>query len=457
MSTLEANRTLGKTGRRVSPVGFGCYRVDDRVKDHEGALLFALESGVNLIDTSTNYADGHSETLVGKVLARLDEARRREVVVVTKAGYIQGGNLTRAAARERDGCAYTEVVKLSRDLWHAISPDFLRDQLGLSLSRLAQPRVDVLLLHNPEYFLESAHRRGVPLDEARGEFYARAKRAFEALEEERAARRIVAYGVSSNTFVVPRERPDAVDLTRLLASAGEGFMVVQLPMNPLETGALEKHHTQDGKSVLDVAKEAGLGVLVNRPLNAIVAGGLVRFASPSLPFTAPPGEGDAFAELDALEAEFASGWGRKLRAPAGSPPIADLLALAEILREVKASVSDLATFSEIWEQHVSPRLEELLPQISEVFSSDPTFKGFAERYRRAALRAGALAAQPSLAASSKKGAELEAALRQAFGETAAGTLSQRTVRALAMTPGVDVVLVGMRRRAYVEDVLKAFS
>jgi aryl-alcohol dehydrogenase-like predicted oxidoreductase len=124
---------------------------------------------------------------------------------------------------------------------------------------------------------------------------------------------------------------------------------------------------------------------------------------------------------------------------------------------VKASVSDLATFSEIWEQHVSPRLEELLPQISEVFSSDPTFKGFAERYRRAALRAGALAAQPSLAASSKKGAELEAALRQAFGETAAGTLSQRTVRALAMTPGVDVVLVGMRRRAYVEDVLKAFS
>jgi aryl-alcohol dehydrogenase-like predicted oxidoreductase len=257
MSTLEANRTLGKTGRRVSPVGFGCYRVDDRVKDHEGALLFALESGVNLIDTSTNYADGHSETLVGKVLARLDEARRREVVVVTKAGYIQGGNLTRAAARERDGCAYTEVVKLSRDLWHAISPDFLRDQLGLSLSRLAQPRVDVLLLHNPEYFLESAHRRGVPLDEARGEFYARAKRAFEALEEERAARRIVAYGVSSNTFVVPRERPDAVDLTRLLASAGEGFMVVQLPMNPLETGALEKHHTQDGKSVLDVAKEAG--------------------------------------------------------------------------------------------------------------------------------------------------------------------------------------------------------
>jgi len=456
-ATLAASRTLGKTGRRVTPVGFGCYRVDDRAPAHREALEAALDAGVNLIDTSTNYGDGHSETLVGSVLHARGEARRREVVVVTKAGYIQGGNLARAAAREKDGRPYPDVVKLSRDLWHAISPDFLRDQLALSLERLGADRVDVLLLHNPEYFLESAHRRGVPLDEARGEFYARTGRAFAALEDEVAAGRVGAYGVSSNTFVVPKERAEAVDLTRLLAGAGPGFSVIQLPMNPLELGALEKTHTDDGRSVLDIASGEKLGVLVNRPLNAIVKGGLVRFASPGLPFAPPPGAGDPFAELDALEAGFAGSWGRKLRAPEGSPPIAELLALAELLREVRAGVSDLATFSEIWEQHVAARLDELLPQLSQVFAKDPAFAGFAARYRAAALRAGALAAAPSLAAASKKTDELDAALRKAFGETGPGTISQRTIRAIAGTPGVDVVLVGMRRRGYVADVVEAFS
>jgi aryl-alcohol dehydrogenase-like predicted oxidoreductase len=37
------------------------------------------------------------------------------------------------------------------------------------------------------------------------------------------------------------------------------------------------------------------------------------------------------------------------------------------------------------------------------------------------------------------------------------TLAQRTLRALLGTPGVDVALVGMRRPAYVRDVLGAFA
>jgi aryl-alcohol dehydrogenase-like predicted oxidoreductase len=430
--------------------------VDDRVPAHRAALEAALEAGVNLVDTSTNYGDGHSEALVGQVLAGLG-ARRERLVVVTKAGYIQGGNLARAVAREKEGRPYSEVVKLGRDLWHAISPDFLVDQLEQSLARMKQERADVFLLHNPEYFLELAHRSGTPVEEARITFYDRAARAFAALEEEVRRGRIGAYGVSSNTFVVPRERADAVDLTRLLAVSGPGFSVIQLPMNPLELGALEKTHTEDGRSVLDVAKEADLGVLVNRPLNAIVKGGLVRFASPRLPFAAPPGNGDPFAELDALEAEFAKTWGKRLKTAPGSPPISELLALAEILREVKASVSDLATFSEIWEQHVAPRLEQLLPQVASVFAKDPAFARFAERYRSASLRAGVRAAEPSLKDAEAKCSELDAAISQAFGDTGEGTISQRTIRGLAETPGVDCVLVGMRRPEYVADVVGAFD
>ena len=277
----DAYAPLGRVHPRVSRAGFGCYRVDDRSEIHRRALAAALDAGVTLIDTSTNYADGHSETLVGEVLADAvlrGAVRREDVVVVTKIGYLQGENLDEARRRVRAGRPWTEVVEYGPDLWHAISPDFLEDQLTASLARLAMPRVDLLLLHNPEYFLTHALHAGLPRDAARAEFYDRTARAFRRLESEVAAGRIGAYGVSSNTLVVARERADAVSLERLLAGAGPGFAAVQLPFNPIETGAREPIHTENGRSVLDVARAAGLGVLVNRPFNAFSGRGLVRFA-----------------------------------------------------------------------------------------------------------------------------------------------------------------------------------
>ena len=49
---------LGATGLSVSAAGFGSYRIDASSSAHEQALLYALRSGVNLIDTSANYTDG---------------------------------------------------------------------------------------------------------------------------------------------------------------------------------------------------------------------------------------------------------------------------------------------------------------------------------------------------------------------------------------------------------------
>jgi 3-keto-L-gulonate-6-phosphate decarboxylase len=55
--------------------------------------------------------------------------------------------------------------------------------------------------------------------------------------------------------------------------------------------------------------------------------------------------------------------------------------------------------------------------------------------------------------------ELHAWVTPAFkgAVSAAGTLAQRTLRALAATPGVDVVLAGMRRPGYVRDVVEAWT
>jgi len=68
--TGEFNR-LGKTELLCSPVGFGSYRVDVRVAEHRAALSKAIRMGVNLIDTSANYADGNSERMIGEVLRAL--------------------------------------------------------------------------------------------------------------------------------------------------------------------------------------------------------------------------------------------------------------------------------------------------------------------------------------------------------------------------------------------------
>ena len=79
------------------PLGFGCYRVADGHPEHEAALRSYLDLGGNLIDTSANYTDGLSEILVGKIVR---DYPREQVIVVTKAGYIQGQNMELARSRD---------------------------------------------------------------------------------------------------------------------------------------------------------------------------------------------------------------------------------------------------------------------------------------------------------------------------------------------------------------------
>ena len=57
-------RTLGRTGLKVSEIGFGAW--DDR--ESLRALTRAMECGVNFFDTAYVYGDGHSERLIGKAV-----------------------------------------------------------------------------------------------------------------------------------------------------------------------------------------------------------------------------------------------------------------------------------------------------------------------------------------------------------------------------------------------------
>src|SRR5438270_12566358 len=82
---------LGNTGVFVSRLCLGAMTFGGKgtmfeaigALDQKGAdelIGHSLDAGINFIDTANIYADGESETIVGKALG----ARRKDVVVATK-------------------------------------------------------------------------------------------------------------------------------------------------------------------------------------------------------------------------------------------------------------------------------------------------------------------------------------------------------------------------------------
>jgi aryl-alcohol dehydrogenase-like predicted oxidoreductase len=81
-------RTFGKTGWKVSEIGFGAWAIgggwgEVSEQDALDALRTGLDQGMNFIDTADVYGDGRSERLVAQVLK---ERRNERIYVATKAG-----------------------------------------------------------------------------------------------------------------------------------------------------------------------------------------------------------------------------------------------------------------------------------------------------------------------------------------------------------------------------------
>jgi aryl-alcohol dehydrogenase-like predicted oxidoreductase len=92
-----SQRTLGRSGLKVSPMGLGCWAIGGPWKwlDGEGgwgniddnesvrAIHAALDLGINFFDTAANYGTGHSE----RMLARALKGKRDKAVIATKFGF----------------------------------------------------------------------------------------------------------------------------------------------------------------------------------------------------------------------------------------------------------------------------------------------------------------------------------------------------------------------------------
>ncbi len=77
-------RTLGRTGLKVTTLGFGCMITSD-----PSVIERAADIGINYFDTARSYQHGNNERMVGAALG----ARRKQVILSTKSGEENKENL----------------------------------------------------------------------------------------------------------------------------------------------------------------------------------------------------------------------------------------------------------------------------------------------------------------------------------------------------------------------------
>lgn len=135
-------RTLGRSGRTVSPIGFGCWAIGGpasrdgnptgwgKVDDNESiaAIHAALDAGITFFDTANGYGAGHSERMVGRALA----GRWDDVVIATKFGKL-----------------FDDATKQA--IGSDASPATIRQQCDQSLARLGTDVIDLYQFHLGDY------------------------------------------------------------------------------------------------------------------------------------------------------------------------------------------------------------------------------------------------------------------------------------------------------------------
>jgi aryl-alcohol dehydrogenase-like predicted oxidoreductase len=456
---------LGNTGMYVSEVGFGAYRIHSNIPEHKDALKMALLKGINLIDTSANYTDGESETVIGNVLDELileKKLGREEVVLVSKAGYLQGQNFEKSQQRKKQGIPYPDLVDYADGLEHCIHPTFLEDQLQRSLRRLNVVYLDVLLLHNPEYFLSYAEKHNKPKAETHQEYYRRIKQAFEYLEEQVDRGRIKYYGISSNTFPSPASEYTHTSLLKVLEIASSirkdhHCRVIQCPLNLAETSAVALQNNDD-LSVTALCKEAGVGLLINRPLNGIVNGKLVRFADYFVDEDVSTIEiDDHIQELVHFEGTFESiELDTIIADPQLETQFRGLFNIGQTLSQYWTSFRDIEHWKDVMTYSLLPQMETAMEFVADKPLSQDQETWFND-YVFQVNRLFKLMSNYFKSYAASRSDSIKHAIYESFPEWKEPTLSQIAINAIRSVPGVSCVLLGMRKEEYVTDALIALQ
>jgi aryl-alcohol dehydrogenase-like predicted oxidoreductase len=230
-------RQLGRTGLKVSELGFGCGSVGGLLVRGEyptmrRAVARALEMGITYFDTASLYGDGQSEVNLGAVLREL----RADPIVGTKVR-LKPPDLDRIEA------AIAESVEAS-------------------LRRLGRERVDLIQLHN--HFGASGQAQGASVTTRDVESVLR---AFQSLERQGKVRFWGITGLGETALL-----HEVVE--------GGGFHTVQAVYNLLNPSAGMQVPAgfpyQDYRQLIDRAAGQQMGVIVIRALAGGALSGTVE-------------------------------------------------------------------------------------------------------------------------------------------------------------------------------------
>jgi len=204
-------RELGRSGLRVSTIGFGCMGLSygyGPAAERQSAIRVihaAVEQGVTLFDTAEAY--GPNEELVGEALAPF----RDQIVIATKFGF-------------RNGDAHAGLDS---------RPERIREVAEQSLKRLRRERIDLFYQHRPD--------PNVPIEDVAGtvrELIREGKVKYFGLSEAgpetiRRAHAVQPVTALQSEYSMWWREPEA-EILPLLEELGIGFV----PFSPLGKGFL---------------------------------------------------------------------------------------------------------------------------------------------------------------------------------------------------------------------------
>jgi aryl-alcohol dehydrogenase-like predicted oxidoreductase len=264
----------------VGALGIGSYLgdcTDEEDERYRASVHAAINNGVNVIDTASNYRCQRSERAVGHAVVEAiaaGQVRRDEIIVCTKGGYValDGEPPPSREAYEKwlAETLFQPGILKPDDLvrgGHSLAPAFLAHQLAQSRNNLGLHSIDVYYLHNPEEQLLSLDRQA---------FRDCIQAAFALLEERAIAGEIAGYGCATwlGLRVPPEHRQhlslaDLVTIAREVGGTAHHFRAVQLPIGLAMPEAARLPTQPLGRKLvplLEAADALGLGVVASAPL-----------------------------------------------------------------------------------------------------------------------------------------------------------------------------------------------
>ena len=235
-------RQFGNTDLMVSVIGLGCYGMSGAYGPADDAeatatIRLALDLGVNLLDTSASYGQGHNHRLIGEAV----RGRRDDVVIHSKSGSPRGGS--------QDG------VRGGGD------PRYLRQTCEESLKNLGVETLDVFCMSRVDPNVpveESVGAMAALVREGKTRFIALSECSAQSLRRGNAVHPLASLQIEYSLFSRDAEVEGQIDACKELGIAMMAYAVLGRGMLSAEVPRTAKFTADDVRAGLPRFADANL-------------------------------------------------------------------------------------------------------------------------------------------------------------------------------------------------------